>query len=339
MLWKRIKFRYKYKCMKKTASIFACMFMQIFFVFGQHTFSICAVDPFTGEVGSAGASCIGGVVLNVSIISDVHPGVGVVHTQANYLSGNQTLAAEYMNMGYSPQQIIDSVTMHDVGGDSTLRQYGVVDLIGGGRSAAFTGINCMDWKGHITGPTYSIQGNILLGPEILDSMEAKFLNTDGNLACKLMAALQGAKVPGADTRCFDEGVSAWSSFIRVADSTNLILDLIVDDVQGIGIDPIDSLQTLFDAIGGCDFVNIKNVSTINEVKVFPQPASGKVIFQLTNVWETLTVFDAKGNLIFVKNVTMQNAFEMQVNNWNKGIYFFNLLSNKGQYYSGKFIVQ
>ena len=42
----------------------------------QDTFSIVAIDPITGKVGSAGASCIGGSM----IISDIHPGLGGIHT-------------------------------------------------------------------------------------------------------------------------------------------------------------------------------------------------------------------------------------------------------------------
>jgi uncharacterized Ntn-hydrolase superfamily protein len=155
------------------------------------TFSITAVDPVTHEVGSAGASCISGAI----ILSDVHPGVGCVHTQAYWNSQNQQYARSLMNLGYAPQAIIDSLVAHDAGGNPTIRQYGIVDLVGGGRSAAYTGVNCTDYRGHILGPTYSIQGNILLGPEILEGMEQAFLNTPGTLADKLMAALQAAKVP------------------------------------------------------------------------------------------------------------------------------------------------
>ena len=52
------------------------------------TFSIVAVDTTTGEVGSAGGSCIAGSI----IISDIHPGVGAIHTQSYYLSANQNYA-------------------------------------------------------------------------------------------------------------------------------------------------------------------------------------------------------------------------------------------------------
>lgn len=210
----------------------------------QDTFSICAVDTATGEVGSAGASCINGSI----IISDVHPGVGVAHTQALYVSSNQNLARTLMAAGLSPQEIIDSVVAADLA--SAFRQYGAVDLSGdSSRSAGFTGGNCTSWAGHLVGPNYAIQGNILLGPEILDSIEAGFLNTPGSLCDKLMGALQGANVPGADTRCLSDGKSSLSAFIRVAKPGDAIdslwLDLNVNSTPA-GVEPIDSLQVLFD---------------------------------------------------------------------------------------------
>ena len=77
-----------------------------------------------------------------------------------------------------------------------------------------TGENCMDYKGHIVGNRYSIQGNILLGEHILTQMESSFVNTEGALADKLMAAMQGANVAGADTRCMEDSISSLSSFDR-----------------------------------------------------------------------------------------------------------------------------
>ena len=214
------------------------------------TFSIVAVDPETGEVGSAGGSCIAGSI----IISDIHPNVGAIHTQSYYLSSNQNLASTLMNQGYSPQEIINSLILDDVQNNPAIRQYGIVDMENDGRSAAFTGDNCSNWKGHIEGPNYSIQGNILLNEDILNSMELGFVNTNGPLFKKLMAALQGANVPGADTRCLDEGISTYSAFIRVAkptDNNNYYMDLNVNSIvpyfaqNGIWLEPIDSLQTLY----------------------------------------------------------------------------------------------
>ena len=66
------------------------------------TFSIVAVDKTTGEVGSAGGSCIAGSI----IISDIHPGIGAIHTQSYYLQANQNYASTLMDQGYSPAEII-----------------------------------------------------------------------------------------------------------------------------------------------------------------------------------------------------------------------------------------
>ncbi len=212
--------------------------------FAQDTFSICAVDPVTGEVGSAGASCVN----DCTILTDVHPGWGVVHTQASWNPNNQNYARQLMDRRLPPQEIIDSVTARDAGGNPTIRQYGIVDLFGGGRSAGYTGVNCLDYKNHILGPTYAIQGNILSGQPILDSMRARFLRQSGTLADKLMAALQGANVIGADTRCASWNTSSKSAFIRVARPGDtlgtLYLNLRVLNAP-FGREPIDSLQVLY----------------------------------------------------------------------------------------------
>ena len=229
----------------KKIILFNLLFITI--LFSQDTFSIVAVDPNTNEVGSAGASCIAGSI----IISDIHPGVGAIHTQSWWNPSNQQNASNLMNQGFSPDAIIDWLVENDVQNNASDRQYGVVDLINGGRSAAYTGETCYDYKNHITGSNYSIQGNILIGQSVLDSMESRFNNTIGSLATRLMESLKGAKVPGADIRCLDDGISSLSAFIRVAksdDNENFHLDINVNEISFNSfplVDPIDSLQTLF----------------------------------------------------------------------------------------------
>ena len=221
---------------------------------GQHTFSIVAIDTATGEIGSAGASCLDASAIStgVMIISDILPGRGAIHTQAQWNSANQNAARTRMLAGDSPQQVIQWLVANDVQGDPSVRQYGIVDTDGNGvpRSAGYTGANCFAYANHITGPGYAIQGNILLGQGILDSMEARYLRTTGTLAERLMAALQGANVPGADTRCLSEGVSSLSAFLRVSKPWDIgrsyYLELLVDQTP-FGQEPIDSLQTLFNA--------------------------------------------------------------------------------------------
>ena len=227
--------------------IISCLLSFFAILLSQDTFSIVAVDPNTNEVGSAGASCIAGSI----IISDIHPGVGVIHTQSWWNSNNQLNASNLMNQGFSPEEIINWLIENDVQNNPSDRQYGVVDLIDGGRSAAYTGATCYDYKNHIIGSNYSIQGNILIGQSVLDSMESRFNNTTGSLATRLMQSLQGANVPGADIRCLDEGISSLSAFLRVAksdDNESLYLDINVNETSFNSfplLDPIDSLQTLF----------------------------------------------------------------------------------------------
>ena len=224
-------------------NLFRYLFI-LFITFVYPTFSIVAVDLGNGQVGSAGASCIGGSI----IISDIHPGVGVIHTQSYWSGYNQLMASDLMDNGLSPDEIIDYIVENDVSNNPLIRQYGIVDLYEGGRSAAYTGENCMDYKGHILGQTYAIQGNILLGEEVLINMENNFNTTSGTLSDKLMAALQGANLPGADTRCLDDGTSSLSAFIRVAnplDDDNYFLDLNINNTSH-GNEPIDLLQELYD---------------------------------------------------------------------------------------------
>src|SRR5690606_28776309 len=236
---------------------------------------------------------------------------GVIHTQAAYVSGNQNFARSLMRAGFMPQEIIDSMIVSDFWGQPDVRQYGIVKLVNGQPQAAdYTGANCSDYKNHIIGSNYTIQGNSLLGQEILDSMEARFLNTAGNLACKLMAALQGAKVVGADTRCMASGNSSLSAFLRLAhpsdDPNFLWLDLVVPRGPQ-GFEPIDSLQKLFDQAMSCIIssdIEMDNKKT-EHVKIFPNPATQEIVLHTRNVSSeiySVQWFDAQGKILNLASV-------------------------------------
>ena len=300
----------------------------------QDTFSIVAVDTITGEIGSAGASCIDGIQIEggALIISDVIPGRGGIHTQAYWNTVNQQNAHARMLEGLSPQEIIDWLVANDAQNNPSIRQYGIVDFdfVGHSRSAGYTGSNCQNYKNHITGPNYSIQGNILLGQQILDSMESRFLNTQGMLAVKLMAALQGAKVPGADTRCTAEGVSSLSAFIRVARNTDTVggfyLDLNVP-VLPYGMEPIDSLQTLFN-----EWLNLivgveGSPSNGPGFNVYPNPANEVLNVDcpvVTNSKNQVIIFsDLTGRMVKKINVT-NGKMKIDISDLKDGIYFIAL---------------
>ncbi|MDQ3021485.1 MAG: DUF1028 domain-containing protein [Bacteroidota bacterium] len=301
----------------------------------QDTFSICAVDPLTGEVGSAGASCVN----NSVIISDVHPGYGVVHTQSYWLASNQNYAHTLMDLQLSPQAIIDSLVLHDAQNNPAIRQYGIVDLINGGRSAAYTGVNCFNYKNHVTRPTYAIQGNILLGQQILDSMESRFINTPGSLSNKLIAALQGAKIIGADTRCSSNNTSSLSAFIRVARPGDtlgvLYINLNVPNTT-FGRDPIDSLQTLYNSfITSVKIVSDEIPENFFLYQNFPNPFNPNTVisYKLADKgFVTMKIYDLLGNEVAVLVDEKQNAgtynVEWQAYDFPSGVYYYKLDTEK-----------
>jgi hypothetical protein len=166
--------------------------------------------------------------------------------------------------------------INDAQGNPTVRQYGIVDLTRNGESAAYTGVNCLNYKNHFTGPGYSIQGNILLGQIIIDTMRTTFLNSSGPLTDRLMATLQAAKIVGADTRCAARGTSSQSGFVkvvRIGDGNTPYLQIVVPDTP-IGTDPIDSLQTMFDNWKVAKFNTVDPFLSKIEISPDTIPANG-----------------------------------------------------------------
>ncbi len=231
--------------MTKRSLFLAGLFLSIFIAANSHaTFSIVAVDSVNGTIGSAGASCIAGS----QIINDVVEGVGAVNTQSFYLSGNQVNAHDLLVAGILPDSIMKWLEANDIENDPYVRQYGAVTLAGHGASASYTGANCFNWAGHLDGPTYAVQGNILIGPEIVADMEFAFLNTPGPLEEKLMAALEAAKVPGADTRCLGAGKSSISAYIKVVRIGDAGVPYLYEVVSNTvtADEPIDLLRVKYD---------------------------------------------------------------------------------------------
>src|SRR5215510_4350966 len=132
-----------------------------------HTFSIAAIDPRTGEVGVAVTTrvpCVGNGV------PWVRKGVGAVATQANTRTeyGNELLDA--LAKGEAPDAALKRLLAADSGAQS--RQIGVIDTKG--RSAQHTGTGPQQWAGHRAGANYVTQGNILVGPQVLEAVAKNF---------------------------------------------------------------------------------------------------------------------------------------------------------------------
>ncbi|MDQ6828721.1 MAG: DUF1028 domain-containing protein [Gemmatimonadota bacterium] len=161
-----------------------------------HTFSIAAIDPRTGEVGVAVTTrvpCVGNGV------PWVRAGVGAVATQANTRTdyGNELLDA--LSKGESPSDALKRLLASDSGAAS--RQVGVIDMRG--RSAQHTGTQPQQWAGHRAGPNYVTQGNVLVGPEVIEAVAKSFEASEGqprHLADRLIDAIAAGHRLGGDQR-------------------------------------------------------------------------------------------------------------------------------------------
>ncbi len=320
----------------------------------QDTFSILAFDSITGEVGAAGASCVD--LFNFpqftnDFICELFPGVGAIATQASYITTNQVNARNRMNLGDSPNQILNWLQTNDVQSNPSVRQYGVVRMMPDSvQTAAFTGSNCMAYKNHIVGPNFTIHGNILLGQQVLDSMEARFLREPGDLACKLMAAMQGAKMVGADTRCASNGSSSLFAFIKVTlpsdvfGSPSFLLSLKTQ--SSAGIEPIDSLQNMFNAVKTCtvDWVSLKeNASETMEWSLFPNPVKENLSIEfkseLNSTHLKSSIYTIYGQLMREESLELnQNKAKVNCRGLANGTYFLVLQGADAKRVVKKFIL-
>ncbi len=161
-----------------------------------HTFSIVAIDPRTGEVGVAVTTrvpCVGNGV------PWVRSGVGAVATQSNTRTeyGNELLDA--LARGEAPNDVLKRLLAADSG--AATRQVGVIDAKG--RTAQHTGDRAQPWAGQRAGINYATQGNILVGPEVLDAVAKSFVFTEGqprHLADRLIDAIAAGHALGGDRR-------------------------------------------------------------------------------------------------------------------------------------------
>ncbi|MEM7085757.1 MAG: DUF1028 domain-containing protein [Bacteroidota bacterium] len=326
--------------MKKIYSILAALLL-CGSLSAQDTFSIIAVDPATGEVGSAGASCVSGVGSGgiIDIITDIIPGKGGVNSQAWVCIPNTNLQNAILRMeeGLSPQEIIDWLLLNDSCSsqnfDPAFRQYGIVDLDGGGspRTAGWTGNMADDYKEDRQGSNFSVQGNILLDVTVIDNMEANFNNTSGTLADKLMAAMQGANFAGADARCLADGTSSTTAYLMVYraddDPNDPYLRLNVGQ-QAAGIEPIDLLQDLYD-----DFLAVEDVALNNKLRLFPNPAANELTLDVdpSIALTGLSIYDINGKNVFSQTEfgVQQQQQRIQIAQLPSGVFFLTIESKQG----------
>lgn len=157
------------------------------------TFSIVGYDPNIKEWGIAVQSKFLGVG---AVVPWAQADAGAVATQsyANTAYGSHGL--ELMSQGKTAQETLDILLAED--SEREMRQVGLIDRYG--NAVSFTGKQCFDWAGGITGPYFTAQGNILVGRATVESMGKTFTASKGTLAERLLAALDAGQEAGGDSR-------------------------------------------------------------------------------------------------------------------------------------------
>ncbi|HYN21621.1 MAG TPA: DUF1028 domain-containing protein, partial [Thermoanaerobaculia bacterium] len=144
------------------------------------TFSIVAIDPANGDLGVAVASRYFAVG---SVVPWAMAGVGAVATQANVNVGYGEQAIDLLRQGLTAQQVLAKLLAEDTFPGKDGRQVAIADAKG--NIAAYTGEKAVAWAGDRQGKTWSAQGNILAGPQVVEAMGQAFEATQGELAEKL----------------------------------------------------------------------------------------------------------------------------------------------------------
>ena len=160
-------------------------------------------------------------------------GVGVLSTQAlmNPLYGPAGI--ELMALGQTAGQAVAALVGVDAGRDQ--RQLHVLGATGDG--SAYTGASCVDWCGHLVEQDFSVAGNMLAGPGVVQATAQAFVKTQGQpLAERLLAALAAGEAAGGDKR------GKQSAALRIqGPEVYAQLDMRVDDHA----DPIPELMRLY----------------------------------------------------------------------------------------------
>ncbi len=176
------------------------------------TFSLCAIDPATGQSGAAVTTRVPFVG---RAVPHVRAGVGAVCTQASTVVAYGPRGLDLLEKGAEPAAVLAQLLADDAQRES--RQVGVINMAGKG--AAHTGQQNGAWAGSRQGPNYTVQANIMVGPEVVEAVAASFELTEGSglpLAERMILAMEAGQAKGGDRRWGN----LQSAAIKIADPSD-----------------------------------------------------------------------------------------------------------------------
>lgn len=199
-----------------------------------HTFSIVARDPNTGELGVAVQSHWFSVG---PLVAWAEAGIGAVATQSFVDPNYGRAGLQLLRTGKSAPEVLKELLARDKSPD--VRQVAIIDFKG--RVDAWTGKSNIQSAGHFIGKDYSVQANLMLNDKVWPAMSKAFESTKGDLAERMLAALDAAQAVGGDIR----GKQSAALVVVTGKPTNepwkdRIFDLRVDD----SADPLKELRRL-----------------------------------------------------------------------------------------------
>lgn len=197
------------------------------------TFSMVARSPKTPALGVVVATALPAVG---SCVPHLEEDVGAVATQAQTSMFYGIEGLKLLRTSLSPQTALDNMLSKDR--EREKRQVIMIDAKG--RKAAFTGKETVEWKGHFIGNDFVVAGNMLAGSRVIEDMAQAFEAHKGNLAERLLKALEAGQNAGGDKR------GHMSAAIRVSDrrwksESRPYIDLRVDAHP----DPVQELHRIY----------------------------------------------------------------------------------------------
>lgn len=232
----------------------ACCLLALLLLLGTHaadaTWSIVAVDPDTGEVGGAVATCTPWASKVVGVV----PGKGVIVTQAASNREARVRGEALIEQGASAKEVIAAISSASFDPSHARQQHGVVVLSSGDSSAGYTGAATAPFTGDVQAENVSVQGNILAGPDVVPAALEAFLKAGrelrSSLADRLLVALEAGSAKGGDRRCGKQtATSAYLVVARPGDSPNTPSLRIVAPLQYVGgKNAVEELRQEYDAM-------------------------------------------------------------------------------------------
>lgn len=211
------------------------------------TWSVLIVDTQTGEIAVGSATCVPGINLRANTpVLILGKGAVTAQSAVDTSGTNRARIFEGFARGATLDEIFADLAANDTGHGN--RQYGFVDTTGD--ALTYSGPQNADWAGGVTGRieagapgpegdiVYAVQGNILTGAPVVNAAEDAILNTQGDLAEKMMAAMEAAYAFGGDGRCSCSsanptgcGAPPKTGFVRTADVGYMLVGRLGDREQ------------------------------------------------------------------------------------------------------------